>query len=506
LIRHSDIRHSSFAMYDALIIGAGMSGLAAGVRMAQFGLRVCILERHTTIGGLNSFYRLDGHNYDVGLHAVTNFQPKGAKHGPLPRVLRQLRFSWDEFQWVPQTKSAVAFPCMRLEFSNDIELLTNEVARAFPRQIDAFRRLIAGLIAYDDLGQSGSERSARTVFNEFIADPLLVEMLLCPLLYYGGAREHDMDFAQASVMFRSIYLEGFARPAAGVRTILKLLTRRFKELGGELRLRAGVRRIVADGDEVRHLVLDDDSELSGRCILSSAGWCETMRLCDGGPPPLEQTPPGQLSFVESIALLDCPPRELDYPYSILFFNDSEHFHWEKPRDRLTDVRSGVICSPENFAYERTPERGVDIPVWQTAGKHAVPAGTVRLTALANFDRWSALEPDDYLREKANARASMHESAVRFMPDFRPHVIATDTFTPTTIRHFTGHDNGAVYGAPCKRRDGTTHLSNLFVCGTDQGWVGIIGTMMSGVVMANKHCLQAPDTRQPDTTSSFVLRH
>ena len=27
--------------------------------------------RNTTIGGLNSFYRLGGRNYDVGLHAVT---------------------------------------------------------------------------------------------------------------------------------------------------------------------------------------------------------------------------------------------------------------------------------------------------------------------------------------------------------------------------------------------------------------------------------------------------
>ena len=53
-------------MYDTLIIGAGMSGLAAGVRLAQFGLRVCILERHTTIGGLNSFYRLAGAAIEVG--------------------------------------------------------------------------------------------------------------------------------------------------------------------------------------------------------------------------------------------------------------------------------------------------------------------------------------------------------------------------------------------------------------------------------------------------------
>ena len=68
-------------MYDAIIIGAGMSGLAAGIRLAHFDKRVCILERHYTIGGLNSFYRLRGRDYDVGLHAVTNFTPKGTKKG-----------------------------------------------------------------------------------------------------------------------------------------------------------------------------------------------------------------------------------------------------------------------------------------------------------------------------------------------------------------------------------------------------------------------------------------
>src|SRR5215475_11828539 len=89
-------------MYDAIIIGAGMSGLAAGIRLAYYDQRVCVLERHTTIGGLNSFYRLRGRNYDVGLHAVTNFTPKGAKKGPLARLLRQLRFAWDDFSLSPQ--------------------------------------------------------------------------------------------------------------------------------------------------------------------------------------------------------------------------------------------------------------------------------------------------------------------------------------------------------------------------------------------------------------------
>ena len=97
-------------MYDTIIIGAGLSGLAAGIRLAYYEQRVCILERHYTIGGLNSFYRLRGRDYDVGLHAVTNYATKGAKKGPLVRLLRQLRLSWEDFSLAPQIGSAIAFP------------------------------------------------------------------------------------------------------------------------------------------------------------------------------------------------------------------------------------------------------------------------------------------------------------------------------------------------------------------------------------------------------------
>src|SRR3712207_113779 len=129
-------------MYDTIIIGAGLSGLAAGIRLAYFEQRVCILERHNTIGGLNSFYRLRGRDYDVGLHAVTNYTPKGAKKGPLARLLRQLRFSWDDFHLSPQLESAVAFPGEQLRFNNDLDLLRSEIARAFPSQVEHFERLL----------------------------------------------------------------------------------------------------------------------------------------------------------------------------------------------------------------------------------------------------------------------------------------------------------------------------------------------------------------------------
>ena len=127
--------------YDAVIIGAGMSGLAAGIRLAYYEKSVCILERHTTIGGLNSFYRLRGRNHDVGLHAVTNYVRPGAKTGPLSKVLRQLRLRWDDFGLSPQNFSTVAFPGCTLRFTNGIDELMQQVRERFPAEIDAFSRL-----------------------------------------------------------------------------------------------------------------------------------------------------------------------------------------------------------------------------------------------------------------------------------------------------------------------------------------------------------------------------
>lgn len=460
-------------MYDTIIIGAGMSGLAAGIRLAHYDQRVCILDRHTTIGGLNSFYRLGGRNYDVGLHAVTNFTPKGTRKGPLARLLRQLRFRWEDFALAPQIGSEIRFPGVTLRFGNDFELFRSEVQRAFPGHKDEFEQLLTRIVEYDDLDQELFDVSARQVLSETISEPLLIEMLFCPLMWYGNPREHDMGFGMFCIMFRSIFLEGLARPLAGVRLILKKLVRRFRELGGELKLRSGVGRIQVDGSRATGVVLDDGQQLNSRQILSSAGWVETMRMCeDVSDVDAEQA--GKLSFVETISILDKPPEQLGMDRTLVFFNDSQRFDWCRPQ-QLCDARTGVICSPNNFAY---PEGGLADNV-------------LRITAQANFDQWCGLSDHEYQLEKLKWYDRIQQSAVRFVPDYRHHVVDTDMFTPKTIRRFTWHDNGAVYGSPSKRLDGSTHLNNLHICGTDQGFVGIIGAMFSGISIANRCLTTAP---------------
>jgi phytoene dehydrogenase-like protein len=184
-------------------------------------------------------------------------------------------------------------------------------------------------------------------------------------------------------------------------------------------------------------------------------------------------PSGQISFNEAIFVLDCQPQELGHRETIVFYNNQDRFLYERPEDPL-DLRSGIICSPNNFQYPDGRE---------------LEEGLLRITSLSNPQYWMQLPDDEYYGQKEVWGARMVESATAHIPDFAGHIVETDIFTPRTVRKFTGHINGAVYGAPRKVPDGTTSVRNLYLCGTDQGFLGIIGSMLSGITMANNHLLR-----------------
>lgn len=467
--------------YDVVIIGAGMSGLAAGIRLAHFGKKVCIFERHNAVGGLNSFYSQQGRKFDVGLHALTNFVRPGVKGTPLTKLLRQLRISRDEFELSEQKRSRVAFGPRgetSLTFTNDFAVFEAEIAREFPAEIDGFRNLVTAIKTYDDVGLDTQPVSARAVVRSHLKDPLLEDMLFCPVMYYGSAQERDMEFGQFVIMFKALFLEGFARPFDGVRVILRVLVDKYRAAGGERRMKCGVRRILARGGKATAVELDDGSTVTADHVLSSIGAPETESLWgDASREP--DSPVGALSFVETISILDRQPRELGWgDDTIVFFNDSDRFDYVSARDEV-DPRSGVICFPNNFAY---------------ADGRELSEGIFRCTCLANYGQWTSFPEEAYQARKREWFDRIQTSARRFLPRiddavWAQSIIATDMFTPRTVEKFTGHLGGAIYGSPRKHRKGTTGLDNVYLCGTDQGFLGIIGAMLSGISMANFHILR-----------------
>lgn len=467
---------------DVLIIGAGMSGLAAGIRLAHFGKNVLLVDRHYSVGGLNGFYTIEGRGYDVGLHAMTNYVPAGTKNAPLTKLLRQLRIRYDELDLCPQRESAIHAFGNKLHFSNDFSLFESEISRAFPQEIDGFRKLDEFLKNFDETALDAKDSSARECVGGFLRSRELVDSLFIPLSFYGSSLPDDMALPQFAIMWRSIFREGFARPHIGVRQILRLLNKKFAESGGIRKLRCGVKNICVENGHAVFAELDDGTRVFADKILSSAGSTETMRLCSHVPADFGADNIGQLAFCETISVLDAAPeKDFGWNETIIFFNDAEKFNYRTPSG-LIDPRSGVICIPNNYA-------------WSDSAR-APQEGCLRVTCLANYAQWKNLRgngEDAYAQAKALAYEKLLDVALSHLPavsedKIRSKLVARDMFTPLTVERFTGKLGGAIYGATSKNRAGTTDVENLFLCGTDQGFLGITGAMLSGISMANLHGL------------------
>jgi phytoene dehydrogenase-like protein len=303
-------------------------------------------------------------------------------------------------------------------------------------------------------------------------------------MYYGSSTENDMDFSQFVIMFRSLFLEGFARPLNGVRTIIKALQDKYRSLGGTRKMRCGVAKIICNDKRAQKILLDDGSGITANKIISTAGYTETLRLCDTDKNQEAERNIGKLTFTETITLFKEQPKNLGWEDTIIFFNDSDNFSYEAPSSELADPRSGVICLPNNYAYPN---------------EENLEYGILRITALAHTKKWFALEETAYQEAKRDWYAILQRTALGILPslnesqtEFASRTVAKDMFTPRTVHKFTGHINGAIYGCPNKVKDGRTHLDNLFIAGTDQGFLGIIGAMLSGISMTNLHCLQSKD--------------
>jgi len=451
-----------------LVLGGGLSGIAAAIRCARYFPDVLIVEQHIRAGGLNSYYYRRGRLFETGLHAITNFAPPDDKKAPMNRLLRQLGIERQSLRLCLQMGSEIRFPGGKtLVFSNNFDELAANVGKVFPKSQAAFLQLAKWLRDFDPFAEAPF-RSARAFLRERLPEPLLAEMLLCPLSFYGSSVENDIDLSQLAIMFRAIFFEGFCRPRGTVKDILDLLLRHYEQLGGKIRYRAKVAAIIHDQGQARAARLETGEEIDCRFILSTVGHAETLALL--GREPREEG--RRLGFVENMMTL--PAASLPPDRSIIFFNTGDTFRYAAPPEAV-DFTSGVLCLPANFL-------GCQPPQAETAW--------LRTTHLANYEKWRAIaaSPAAYQAAKQTMAAQSLAVAEKILGISLENAVCDDNFTPLTVARFTGKRHGGIYGAPGKIKDGDLGFANLFLAGTDQGFLGIIGAMLSGVSMVNRHIL------------------
>lgn len=456
-----------------LVIGGGLSGLAAAIRAARFSSDVLLVEKHSRLGGLNSYFFRNKILFETGLHAITNYAEPENKKAPLNRLLRQLKLPRKDLSFCQQLQSEIIFrDCQSLLFSNDFELFRTEIGTKFPNAVDQFHRLLRFLDTFDPF-LPAPFRSTRKFLAEVIPDPLLIEMMLCPLMYYGSSHEQDMDLSQFAIMFRAIFQEGMFRPRETMKNFIELIDAHYQNLGGTRRLCCGVKNIMVRQNRAMGVELETGEIIECDHIVSTIGHAETFRLIAGHSVPEEQLP--RLGFIESIFHIKEPEPSLSplpADRTIIFFNNGNRFSYASP-DNFVDFSSGVICFPANFR-----------------GLPAKAVREIRSTHLASASEWQklAISPADYTRQKQAAAQLSVQLLENIIGSFSSNIVYVDTFTPVTIERYTSKIGGAIYGSPNKIKDGNIGFSNLFLAGTDQGFLGIIGSMLSGVSIINQHIL------------------
>lgn len=456
--------------FDLIIIGGGLSGLAAGIRFARFGQKTLILEKHTLPGGLNSYYYRKGRLFETGLHAMTNFADPKVKHAPLNRIFRQLGLSRRNFITREQFCSEIKFKNCSLPFSNDFRLMESEVARNFPKSIDNFKKFVRLILDYDAFAPH-PRISTRKILSEHFNDNLLADMILWPLMIYGNSEEGDMDFSQFVILFRSIYLEGLFRPEGTIKDFLDYLLAQYKEYGGEIRLGAEVKECIRQDDQVVGVQLGSGECLECDFLLSTIGYPGTLQILGDQDEEKQEKHKGRVSFTEFIYVLSSKVKsEIVDNRTCIFYNLADELHYHRP-DAAVNCQNGVICFPDNFA-----------------GMPQEDTFQLRVTHLANYDLWKNASDDEYTKMKEEWGRQSRRITSEIVGNYVENIVYQDSFTPVTIEKFTGKAQGAVYGSPIKLKDGRTSEKNVFIAGTDQGFLGIVGAMLSGISIVNQHIL------------------
>lgn len=466
--------------YDVVVIGAGLSGLSAATRLGMFGKKVLLLEKHYVVGGLNSFYAKKGRKFDVGLHALTNFPSEhSGKKSPLLKLCRQLRIPFESLDLQSQSHSKILFPDRSLHFTNNFDYFVEQIQQNFATSFHAFQNLLQKMESFPAYAVNAEELSTRTVLQESGIDPLLAEMLLCPTCYYGSARSNDIDFPTFVMLFDAIFRQGLARPRNGIRAILDPLCKKLKELGVERRMNAAVKRLHSKNNKVEEIELESGESIFADQIISTCGVAETELILGNDYTSNEHPEVGDFSVIESISVIKGKPTDYGWDETVIFFNDSENFYYQCPED-FVDLRSGVICLPQNYQLND------DCSEFK-----------LRITHPANFSKWEGLSEESYLTHKEYFQEEILHNGLEYLNNSKINknslaekILVRDTFTPKTIKRFTSHENGTLYGSPTKTRDGSTLYQNLFLAGTDQGYIGIVGAMLGGIAIANNQILRA----------------
>jgi phytoene dehydrogenase-like protein len=465
------------------IIGAGISGLAAGCYAQLSGLKAHIFEAHTLPGGLCTSWKRNGYTFDGSVHHLAGCNPDG----PVYRMWEELGAMPRECVF-PDRLTQVESPDGNI-FSvyTDIDRLEDHMLNAFPEdhaEIRKYTRAARVFRNYDLL--ETAVRTRASLLRYLPAAPLFLRWAT-PTMSTVGARFQNpflrnafpviqYDWPELPAMLHVNMLaqcsrQNYGFPIGGSLPFAQAIERRFRELGGQISYGARVNKILTQGGRAVGVRLEDKTEVAADGVISNAFAPITLFELLGDD-ALDDRTRTRFAVREDEMTMGLQvslgvARDLsDEPQALVLLQ-------EKPVQLAGQVLDRVPV--ELYGFD---------PTLAPAGK-----SMIKVALNTSYAYWEQLAADRtrYREAKEQLAAAVIDILEPRFPGIRSQVEAIDVATPLTTERYTGnarnyaHESGKIdmLSMMLSKPWSLPRVKNLQIVGQSAGGGGLNGCAAMG---------------------------
>ena len=282
-------------MKKVIIIGAGTSGLASGIRLLNQGFHVDIYEKNSQVGGRMYQIKEKGFTFDVGptivlmpevyreLFLDTNVKPEDYIDMRLLEPMNTIHYPDGSLM---QISSNLTKFVQQLESFSEQETIgyLKYLADVYERYIIAKHAFLEksyrkpsdffNLSSMKNLLKLRTLNSAYQSISHFIHDDKLRKALSFQTLYIGVSPFSGPSIYTIIPMIELLYGVWYIK--GGMYQMAKAMERRFLEMGGKLHLNAAVDEIIIEHGVATGIKIQD-KVIHGDMVLSNADFPWTMK-------------------------------------------------------------------------------------------------------------------------------------------------------------------------------------------------------------------------------------
>ena len=268
--------------YDAIIIGSGIGGLTCGAFLAKEGMRILVLEQHSKIGGYAHNFKRREFIFESGIHSVPM-----SEDGLIMHLLRLLGVDTKIKTLEYPKMFSVSTPDFTMSIPSRKEEIYDYLVSSLPDQrsnIDEifkeagifYNNLIKPIFEFEynftgentDFASKYHNKSYVDFIDRIITDKKL-RQLLCGQWPYVGASPGYSPNLFTFMMFLVHLVEGSHCCKDNFSVLASTLASVIDECGGEVKTRSRVNKIIADGNYVRGVAIDNGDEYEAGLVVSN---------------------------------------------------------------------------------------------------------------------------------------------------------------------------------------------------------------------------------------------